>query len=396
MCYRLTKSNQMKIIQILLLLFISQSMLAQDEQNITHIIPSKAFEKDRTIKVHLPQRYLSDTITKFAVTYVLDAQSDNFWNMAKSNISYLVGSYAVIPMIVVGISSDNRGSEFTPPCNTLNDHLRNEVFTLIAEKYRVNDFKTIIGHSWGGLYVGDALFGKNADMFDSYLALSPSFDYNDNIIVHRADSVLRARTSFKKSFYYTVGDLGRIEYENAPPAILLDSILKTHPNTTLDWQFKRMINHDHWTLVISSINEGLINLSRNYLIDTKVIADFVKINKTNIKTQIEVFYKNKQTNFGYIYEPSGKYFRYLADDYRDIEKYDIAMQIYQYAVAKSPDEITINMNIADTYHKMKNTSQEKMALEKTIALLEAQKADLKERFYTNCLKWAKDRLSKCE
>ena len=51
------------------------SLPAQDNANIEHTIASAIFNKERTVRVFLPSRYLNDSTATFPVVYVLDAQS---------------------------------------------------------------------------------------------------------------------------------------------------------------------------------------------------------------------------------------------------------------------------------------------------------------------------------
>lgn len=64
--------------------------------------------------------------------------------------------------------------------------LTKELMPLICERYAVNDRRTLIGHSFGGLFVMWCLF-KQEHLFHNYIALSPSlwknhrniFDYEE-------------------------------------------------------------------------------------------------------------------------------------------------------------------------------------------------------------------------
>ena len=118
-----------KTILCLCILFTSCLAFGQDknQSEIEHTIDSKIFEKKRSVKVFLPNRYHRDSISKYAVTYVLDAQHQIFWDAAKGNIGYMVDNYSVMPMIVIGVVSDQRGPEFNPKSTKLQEHLAKEV-----------------------------------------------------------------------------------------------------------------------------------------------------------------------------------------------------------------------------------------------------------------------------
>jgi predicted alpha/beta superfamily hydrolase len=165
--------KSIKIICSLCIVFFFITSTAQNKSEIEHTVTSEVFGKERKVKVFLPNRYQRDSISKFAVTYVLDAQHQIFWDAAKGNIGYMVDNYSVMPMIVVGVVSDSRGPEFNPKSTKLQTHLQNEIFPLIEKNYRTDGFRAIVGHSWGGAFVGNTIFSEKRDMFDAYIGISP-------------------------------------------------------------------------------------------------------------------------------------------------------------------------------------------------------------------------------
>ena len=227
------------------------------------------------------------------VTYVLNPHSDAFWNMAKSNIGYLANNYCVIPMITVGIVSDNRGSEFAPPATTLQDHFKNEVFPLIEKNYRTEPFKAIIGHSWGGNFIGTTIFSENRDLFDAYIGISPSFGDTNSHVVRKADSLLKLKTKFKKYLYLSHGNVGRREAEFGGYVAQIDSLLKKYPTPSIIWQPRLIDRTDHWQIVIPSFSDGLISMSRNYFADQQVIEQLSEKGSNNLKLQISTKKRSK-------------------------------------------------------------------------------------------------------
>ncbi|WP_298417287.1 alpha/beta hydrolase-fold protein [uncultured Kordia sp.] len=380
-------------IYILLFLCIS---FAQNKaaSEIEHTINSKVFGKERKVKVFLPTRYHRDSISKYAVTYVLDAQHQVFWDAAKGNIGYMVHNYSVIPMIVVGVVSDSRGAEFNPKSTKLQEHLQNEVFPLIAKTYRTDDFRTIVGHSWGGAFVGNTIFSDKRDMFDAYIGISPSFGDKDNVIVKHADSLLKNNTTFGKYLYFSHGDVGRRETEFAGYVNSIDSLLKKYPNKTIAWQPRPIEGVGHWQIVGPSICDGLISMSRNYFADQKVLEDFAK--KGNLKTQIDQFNKQRKEIFGYVHEASVGYLNFVGNDFKGQKKYEIAIEIYKMALDKKPNDVRVNMSLSNLYDKINETALAKVTFTKTKELLEAQKADFSDNYYKNNMEWINERLATYE
>ena len=381
-----------KPLLLLLFFFVSLFTQAQNTSNIEHILPSEAFGKERKVHVFLPERYHKDSTSTYIVTYILDAQSEEFWNMAKSNIGYLVNGYSTIPTIAVGIVSDNRGEEFSPPATLLQNHFRNEVFPLIESNYRVENFRVVIGHSWGGNFIGTTLFGANRDLFDAYIGISPSFGDTDSYVVKKADSLLKAGTNFKKYLYLSYGNVGRREHVFGKYVNQIDSLLNKYPNPSLAWQPREIDGTDHWQIVIPSINDGLISMSRNYFADQKVIENLSKKSPNNLKAAIANFYNEKEQTFGYTHKPTSKYLDFVGNDFRDMDDYQTALVLYKMALEQSPNDVKVYVNLSDTYDKSGNKKLAKESFLITQQLLEQQKSDLSDNFYTGVSKWVREKL----
>ncbi|WP_111682890.1 alpha/beta hydrolase-fold protein [Winogradskyella tangerina] len=365
---------------------------AQDKQEVVHTINSEIFGKERQIKVFLPNRYNRDSIAKYPVTYILDAQHKIFWDAAKGNIGYLVDNYSVMPMIVVGVVSDNRGSEFNPSNPKLQEHLQKEVFPIVEANYRTDGFRAILGHSWGGAFVGNTLFSDKRDMFNAYIGISPSFGDTDNVIVKRADSLLKLNTKFGKYLYFSYGDVGRREVEFAGYVNSIDSLLKRYPNKTLAFDRRPIERVGHWQIVGPSICDGLISMSRNYFADQKVMQD-LSYGTYDIKPFVDSFYLKQWKIFGYTHEPSAAYLNFVANDFRDLEQWDIALSVYKMALEKAETTVKIYVNICDVYDKMGRKDLAESSFRKTKKLLEEQKSEVSKNYYRDVSEWIDEKLN---
>lgn len=383
----------MRLVSILSVLFVvtlCTSSLAQNPTEIDHTLTSEVFGKERKVRVFLPNRYYRDTTATFAVTYVLDAQHDIFWNAVKGNAGYLVDNYSIMPMIFVGIVSDNRGSEFSPPATTLQDHIEKEVIPLIEQTYRTDGFRAILGHSWGGAFVGSTLFSERNNLFDGYIGISPSFGDTDNVIEQNAKEMLSKNTAFNKYLYFSHGDVGRREVEFAGYVNNIKALVEQYPNKTLVYQPRHIQRVGHWQIVGASVCDGLISMSRNYFADQAVIEGFAK--KGNITEQVQQFNRNQKEQFGYLHKASGNYLNFVANDFRDLEQYQSALEVYQLALEDDPDNVKVHVNICDTYDKMGNIPIAKKQFLKTQQLLEAQKDKVSENYYRDVSEWIQEKL----
>jgi len=301
--------------------------------------------------------------------------------MVSGNIGYLVKNYSVIPMIAVGIVSDNRYEEFSPDSDKLQKHLEQEVFPLIEETYRVNSFRIIIGHSWGGAFVGNCLFSKKHDLFDAYMGISPGLDAEDDIILTNAKRILKKGKPIGKYMYCSSGDIGYREEESLGAIRQLDSLLTVYPNAHVTWDYEALEGMDHWSCVLPSINNGLIQCSRNYFADQQQMEEFAQHPSLSIREQIAKFNAHKEHTFGFSFEPSLGYLRFVADDFREQGNHKAAKELYLLMMERGSKDVVCYFNLAQTYEKLEEEALAKESYQQTAKLLEEQKDSLKASFY---------------
>lgn len=186
------------------------------------------------IKVSLPKEEAPDN--GFPVYYMLDGNS--YFQFGRDVVrlqSRNAPKTFIAPAIVIGIGhqgsdeevSKRRFYDFTPPAQqyVYPDRLKNfdvgthggaekflsflelELMPIINEKYKVDQHKqALFGHSLSGLYVLWTLFTR-ADLFQYYLASSPSIWWNDHEVLRYAEQCCdhgQAMTE-KRKLLITVG-----------------------------------------------------------------------------------------------------------------------------------------------------------------------------------------------
>lgn len=163
---------------------------------------SAALGQDRLLNIWLPDGY-RDTTTAYPVIYVLDGSAhEDFPHIA--GLVHFMNLYDLLPKsIVVGIANlgPSRYHDFTHVTQSDSDKvwiptgggsaafiqfLEKEVQPFVSAKYRTNGKRTIIGQSLGGLLVMEILF-KRPELFDDYIAVSPSLWWDDGSLAARAN-----------------------------------------------------------------------------------------------------------------------------------------------------------------------------------------------------------------
>jgi predicted alpha/beta superfamily hydrolase len=112
----------------------------------------------------------------------------------------------------------------------------------------------IIGESLAGLFVVETFF-LEPDLFDTYIALSPSLWWNEEELVRKAGERLKARPDLRKTLYLSsAGD------DVGPETERLAEALRAHAPAGLRWQYKPRPDLRHGNVYRSSAPQVLREL----------------------------------------------------------------------------------------------------------------------------------------
>ncbi|MBF4487318.1 alpha/beta hydrolase [Flavobacterium sp. CSZ] len=158
-------------------------------------ISSKILNEKRKIWIHLPKSAQNTGFAKqkYPVVYLLDAEG-HFSSVVGiiEELSEVNGNTNCPEMIVVGITNTNRNRDLTPTYSEVDlpfvpkelseqsgggekfvEFLEKELMPYIDSKYPTAPYKTLIGHSFGGLTTINILT-NHTHLFNSYVAIDPS------------------------------------------------------------------------------------------------------------------------------------------------------------------------------------------------------------------------------
>ena len=168
---------------------------------------SSIYKGSRDLLVYLPKdaRENKDSLARYPVLYVLDGGA-HFLSVAGmiKELAEFAGDMVLPKMIVVCVPSYNRNNELTPYPITANKlvpeeitketggaekftrFLETEVFKYIATKYPASNYRTLIGHSFGGIFALNVL-AKHKNLFDNYIESYDVIFYTDPADVNIED-----------------------------------------------------------------------------------------------------------------------------------------------------------------------------------------------------------------
>ena len=278
--------------------FVNVICSAQENQFLQSIgvldsIYSENLEEYRKIYVQLPENYNPNSKQKYPVVYVLDGEV--FLPTVYNVHNFYSGGF-MPEMIIVGISNaKNRVRDLTTSkvtemygmpfeqengaADNFRKFIEKELIPFIESKYPVTNYRTLIGHSYGGLFTVYTLLSQ-PDIFANYLAIDPSLDWDNQRLITEAEEVFKNQNYQNKSLFMSLS--GQLHMQNSE--ITIDNVMQDSTAYTLfarsnitfsniakqntdnglffDWKFYP--KDIHGTVPFPSIMDGLISLFEWY------------------------------------------------------------------------------------------------------------------------------------
>src|SRR6185503_6145795 len=231
-------------------------------------IKSAVLGEERVILVRTPPGYETNKLT-YPVLYMTDG--DAHMGHTASTIEFLTQNGRMPDMLVVGVTNTDRTRDLTPvkstnktPAGELQfptsggadnflKFFETELIPQIEKEYRVQPYRILAGHSLGGLFAIHSLITKPG-LFNSYIAVSPSLQWENGEALKRAEDFLKNQKELNVTLFVSLG--------NEPGAIgdSFDSFRQMLAKTNIkgfEWQAERMADEDHGSVVLRSHYFGL-------------------------------------------------------------------------------------------------------------------------------------------
>lgn len=224
----------------------------------SYALPSAVMGQTREINVWLPPGYAESGQT-YPVLYVLDGgQDQDFHHISGiAQLGTIVGTTRDV--IVVGVASVDRRNELALPTEDAeliaryptqghSDRFRRfigeEVQPFIEARYRTSGETALMGESLAGLFVVET-FLKEPQMFDAYVAVSPSLWWDGGRLARQSGAHLRDHSNDPRTLILTLGDEG--EMMQAPMDVLTAN-LRDHALPGVKWDFTPRPAESHATI----------------------------------------------------------------------------------------------------------------------------------------------------
>jgi predicted alpha/beta superfamily hydrolase len=218
---------------------------------------SRHLGETRTMHVYVPPGY-DEGLARYPVLYMPDGGLQEDFPHLANTVDELIRAGAIAPCLLVGIENTERRRDLTGPTEVAGDlavaprvggsaafraFVRDELIPAIEARYRCTARRAIVGESLAGLFVVETLL-LQPDLFERYVAISPSLWWNRRDLVQRAPQLLAAFPPGSRTLWLTNAD----ETDIAPHCAELAAILRRAAPKDLTWTYAPRRDLKHHTI----------------------------------------------------------------------------------------------------------------------------------------------------
>jgi predicted alpha/beta superfamily hydrolase len=251
---------------------------------------SETFNEHKKFWVQLPENYNPKSEEKYPVVFILDGSVQ--LNTLETVYNNYWGHY--LPhMILVGISNQTnrtrdlttsqikmrRGAAFdqnTGGAKKFTEYIEKELIPHIDINYKTTNYRTLIGHSYGGLFTINMLV-NHSENFKNYIAIDPSLDWDNQKLLKQAKEKLTTESFEGKSLFVSMAaeqlhmmdesvTIDNLMENTSEFTLFARSIMEfsqfaeTNKKSGLNFSWKIYPEDLHGTVPLPSMRDGLVFL----------------------------------------------------------------------------------------------------------------------------------------
>ena len=393
-------------LQLLLLVILSSFTFQLNAQNQTFLqkigvkdsIYSNALKDYREIHIQLPNSYSPQSNRTYPTIYILDGRV--LLPAVNTVYEFYHGGY-LPEMILVGISNNkNRTRDLTPtkittkfgmPFTEENGESDNflkfieeELIPYVESNYAVTSYRTLIGHSYAGLFTINTLI-HHPKLFSNYLAIDPTLYWDDQKLLKHIGATLMQTSFDNKSLFVTLS--GQLHMQNSE--ITIDNVMEDTSDYTLfarsiieltnlvnnnsqsglqyDWKFYP--KDIHGTVPLPSILDGLKSLFQWYEMEHMDQFNDPETPTNTLLDIVQYRYKKLKDHFGYTVPPYPEdLFNGLGYMYMQMNKKEKSKTFFELGIQYYPHSANTYDSMAEFYENEKQYGEAIKLLEKAYDL----------------------------
>lgn len=344
-----------------LLVLISASAQAQAPPGVTALkINSAVLGEERTILVRVPAGYETNKL-RYPVLYMTDGNAHI--GHTSSTVEFLARNGRMSEMIVVAITNTDRTRDLSPtrvtttvgggntalqfPTSGGGDKflkfIETELIPEIEKRYRTHQYRIFAGHSLGGLFAIHAMLSR-PELFNAYVAVSPALQWDNQVVVKRAEDFFKSRKEWDGTLFMTLGrEPGPIEdgfYQ-------LKQVLEKNQTKGFEWAAQVLDDEDHGSVVLRSHYLAVRKIFDGWQVardpdSGQVAGDF---------KGVEEHYRKLSQKFKYSIPVPEALVNQLGYQSLFADRFDEAITIFKTNVERYPDSANVYDSLAEAYER---------------------------------------------
>ncbi|CAG5074751.1 hypothetical protein DYBT9623_05439 [Dyadobacter sp. CECT 9623] len=339
---------------------------------------SEVLKENRPILIYSPS-YDTAYFSKpaYPVLYVLDGEG-YFASLVTmiQQLSAHNGNTVFPQMIIVGIPNlrGTRNRDLTPSPSSMDPNSGGgEAFTAFLEKelipyvdnhYATAPYRTLIGHSLGGLLVVNTLV-KHPSLFNAYVALDPSMSYDEGNLLKQSKELLQQQSWKHQSLFLGVAntmnprmDTAQVRSDTTLITYHIRSILKLKDHLTqatvkgLHWDHKYYSEDDHASVLLIAEYDALRFIFRsNRFPSNQPQNQFFDKNYSveQLKKAMDAHYRLLSKERGYEVKPPEPLMNQLGYSFLQQKDFERAFFFFETNVNYYPNSFNVYDGLGDYY-----------------------------------------------
>lgn len=371
----------MKNIFAIVVLFVTSTCFSQTNNNIIigkiDTVRSKILNETRRVWVYVPASANNKMYTQqvYPVVYLLDGPS-HFHSLTGliQQLSFVSGNTVLPEMIVVGIQNTDRTRDLTPTHSTKSpfgqspeslktsggaanflSFLEKELIPYVDSTYPVAPYKTLVGHSFGGLFTMHTLLHK-PELFNAYIALDPSLWWDDQALAKKAIAALQQQTFPAKPFYLAIAnvlntrnDIKKIEKDTSifgigmRTAFQFAKTMDRFKKANQPWHWKYYTDDSHGSVPLIAQYDALRTIFKGHQLPFPANPDDVEAGI------FKDHYKKISMLMGYKVLPPEMKVNRMGYAFLELSKYDKAFEFFRLNIENYPASFMAYDSMGDYY-----------------------------------------------
>lgn len=300
-------------------------------------------------------------------------------------------------MIVVGIENidfNSRMMDFSPTTagkpekygggDNFFEFIETELFPYIEQKYSGSQNRTIVGHSFGGVAVMNALT-KHPEMFDNYLLIDGSLYFDDKLFLENPSYILEQKNLKNKNLYIAIAntatfgsDLESIRNDTIPAnkyvrhsLELVKQIEQMKTDLNMGWKYYE--NDTHGSTAFLAQMEGFrffyswFEFKEEHKYRSKYFEP--KSNNDRFATLTKNHFEKVSKKLGFKFKPEQNWLSGYAYSLNSFQNQpEQAIETYELNIEYYPNSPKAHEDLADFYLSIKDTISAKKYYNETLKL----------------------------